>query len=109
MAEANLLQPARLSLVARWEALVRQQYPKKTQGMDLDVFAAPHRDGYSVVQETFPTNMAEATSLLRDAFTKIFTLGQASLDILGDVSREIEAAQAPTDRAGPGHGMRMVL
>jgi multiple sugar transport system substrate-binding protein len=94
MAEANLLQPARLSLVADWERLVKQQYPKKAQGMDLDVFAAPHRDGYSVVQETFPQNMEEATRLLDDAFTKIFTLGQESVDILPGVSRQIEAAQA---------------
>jgi len=94
MAEANLLQPARLSLVADWERLVKQQYPKKAQGMDLGVFAAPHRDGYSVVQETFPQNMEEATRLLDDAFTKIFTLGQESVDILPGVSRQIEAAQA---------------
>ena len=94
MAEANLLQPARLSLVADWERLVKQQYPKKAKGMDLDVFAAPHRDGYSVVQESFPGNMEEATRLLDDAFTKIFTLGQAGVDILHGVSRQIEAAQA---------------
>ena len=62
--------------------------------MDLDVFAAPHRDGYSVVQESFPKNMEEATRLLDDAFTKIFTLGQASVDILRGVSRQIEAAQS---------------
>jgi hypothetical protein len=94
MAEANLLQPARLSLVADWERLVRQQYPQEAQGMDLDVFAAPHREGYSVVQETFPTDMEEATRLLDDAFTKIFTLGQARVDILQGVSRQIDAAQA---------------
>ena len=94
MARASLLQPARLSLVADWERLVRQQYPKQAQGMDLDVFAAPHRDGYSVVQESFPQNMEEATRLLDDAFTKIFTLGQASVEILHGVSRQIEAAQS---------------
>jgi ABC-type glycerol-3-phosphate transport system substrate-binding protein len=94
MAKANLLQPARLSLVDDWERLVKQQYPQKARGMDLDVFAAPHRDGYSVVQETFPRNMEEATRLLLDAFTKIFTLGQESVDILRGVSRQIEAAQA---------------
>ena len=94
MARANLLQPARLSLVGDWEELVRQQYPRAAKGMDLDVFAAPHREGYSVVQETFPRDMEEATHLLDDAFTKIFTLGQASVDILRGVSRQIEAAQA---------------
>ena len=95
MAKANLLQPARLSLVADWEELVREQYPREAKGMDLDVFAAPHREGYSVVQETFPSDMEEATRLLDDAFTKIFTLGQADVDILHGVAREIEAAQSP--------------
>jgi hypothetical protein len=38
--------------------------------------------------------MEEATRLLDDAFAKIFTLGQASVDILRDVSRQIEAAQS---------------
>jgi ABC-type glycerol-3-phosphate transport system substrate-binding protein len=98
MAEANLLQPARLSLVADWERLVKQQYPQKAKGMDLDVFAASHREGYSVVQESFPGNMEEATLLLGDAFTKIFTLGQAGVGILHVVSRQIEAAQSDASR-----------
>ncbi len=93
MAEANLLQPARLSLVAEWKRLVKQQYPEKAKGVDLDVFAAPHREGYSVVQEVFPGNMDEATRLLDDAFTQIFTIGQAKVDILHPVSRQIEATQ----------------
>jgi hypothetical protein len=94
MAKANLLQPARLSLVADWERLVRQQYPQKARGMDLGVFGAPHRDGYSVVQETFPKNMEEATRILDDAFAKIFTLGQERVEILRGVSRQIEATQS---------------
>jgi phosphatidylserine decarboxylase len=93
MAEANLLQPARLSLMADWQGFVKQQYPKKAKGMDLDVFAAPHREGYSVVQEVFVRNMDEATRLLDDAFTQIFTVGQANVDILHAVSRQVEAAQ----------------
>lgn len=93
MAEANLLQPARLSLMADWQGFVKQQYPKKAKGMDLDVFAAPHREGYSVVQEVFARNMDEATRLLDDAFTQIFTVGQAKVDILHAVSRQVEAAQ----------------
>jgi len=93
MAEANLLQPARLSLVADWQRFAREQYPEKAGEIDLDVFAAPHREGYSVVQEVFPSNMNEATRLLRDAFTRIFTLGQAPVDILNDVSGQVEAAQ----------------
>jgi multiple sugar transport system substrate-binding protein len=96
MAKANLLQPARLSLMADWQGFVKEQYPSKAKDMDLDVFAAPHREGYSVVQEVFPSNMDEATRLLHDAFTKIFTLGQAQVDILQVVSREIEAAQTST-------------
>jgi multiple sugar transport system substrate-binding protein len=89
MAKANLLQPSRLSLVARWEEFVKEQYPKESAELELDAFAAPHREGYSVVQEIFPQGMAQATSLLREAFTEIFTLGHAGLDTLGDVSREI--------------------
>jgi multiple sugar transport system substrate-binding protein len=96
MARANLLQPARLSLVADWQRLVRQQYPRAARGMDLDVFAAPHREGYSVVQETFPREMEEATRLLDEAFTRIFTLGQAGVGILRGVSRQIEATQSGT-------------
>jgi multiple sugar transport system substrate-binding protein len=98
MARANLLQPARLSLMADWERLVKQQYPQGAKGMDLDVFAAPHREGYSVVQEVFPRNMDEATRLLDDAFTKIFTLGQAKVDTLRAVSRRIQALE--TNAAG---------
>ena len=93
MAEANLLQPARLSLMADWQRFVKERYPQKAKDMDLDVFAAPHREGYSVVQEVFPNNMDEATRLLSDAFTRIFTLGQAQVDILASVSQQIEAAQ----------------
>ncbi len=94
MAEANLLQPARLSLVPEWERLVERQYPKKAEAMDLTVFSDPHRVGYSVVQETFPHGMEQATHLLDDAFTKIFTLGQADVGILRAVSRRIEATQS---------------
>jgi multiple sugar transport system substrate-binding protein len=93
MAEANLLQPARLSLVPEWQELVEEQYPGKTADMDLDVFAQPHREGYSVVQEIFPNDMAAATALVDAAFTDIFTLGHASVDSLVDVSRQIEEAQ----------------
>jgi multiple sugar transport system substrate-binding protein len=93
MAQANLLQPARLSLVADWERFVKEQYPDKAADMDLAVFAAPHREGYSVVQEVFPRNMAAATRLLSDAFTKIFTLGQAKVGILQDVGGQVEEAQ----------------
>jgi len=96
MAKANLLQPARLSLMARWEEFVKEQYPEKSRELDLDAFAAPHREGYSVVQEIFPRGMAQATSLLREAFTEVFTLGHSGLSILGDVSREIGKAQTDT-------------
>jgi multiple sugar transport system substrate-binding protein len=98
MAQANLLQPARLSLVADWEKFVKEQYPEKAKDMDLDVFAAPHREGYSVVQEIFPQNMAEATQALDDAFTKIFTLGQAPVAILHNVAGQIDTAQAGAGR-----------
>jgi multiple sugar transport system substrate-binding protein len=93
MARANLLQPARLSLMPQWEGLVRDQYPDKSKELDLDVFAAPHREGYSVVQEIFPRSMSQATTLLHQAFTEIFTLGQAETGILQAVSSEIDQTQ----------------
>ena len=95
MAEANLLQPARLSLVADWERLVEAAVPARGQG-----------DGPRRVRRSAPRRLLgrpgvvprgtwrRRRRLLDDAFTKIFTLGQARVDILRGVSRQIEAAQS---------------
>ena len=50
--------------------------------------------GYSVVAEVFP-NMSDARRLAQAAWEQIFTLGQAPVSIMTDVSANIEAAQKP--------------
>ena len=92
MARANFLQPARASLVNAWDQIVRQEFPDKTRDMDLAVFADGQLKGYSVVAEVF-ANMTDAKRLVTDAWDQIFTLGQAPVSIMKDVSAQIEKAQ----------------
>ena len=92
MARANFLQPARASLVEDWVGFIRAEYPDQTKEMDIAAFADGHLKGYSVTAEIFP-NMAEAKRLAYDAWDKIFTLGQAPVDIMKDVSDQIQNAQ----------------
>jgi multiple sugar transport system substrate-binding protein len=92
MARANFLQPARASLVKAWDQIVRQEFPEKTKEMDLAVFADGQLKGYSVVAEVF-ANMTDAKRLATDAWDQIFTLGQAPVSIMKDVSAQIEKAQ----------------
>jgi multiple sugar transport system substrate-binding protein len=92
MARANFLQPARASLVDAWIQIMRKEFPEKTQNMDLAVFADGQLKGYSVVAEVF-ANMTEAKRLATDAWDQIFTLGQAPVSIMKDVSEQIERAQ----------------
>lgn len=92
MAKQQLLQPARASLVNDWANTVREQYPVQTQDIDLTVFAGGHLEGYSVTAEVF-ANMSDARELARRAWEQIFTLGQASVDIMKTTSALIEKAQ----------------
>ena len=92
MARAHLLQPARASLVEEWVSFVRQQYPVQTKEMDIAAFAEGHIQGYSVIAEVF-ANMAPARSLAQAAWEQIFTLGQAPVSSLKEVSTQIEQAQ----------------
>jgi multiple sugar transport system substrate-binding protein len=92
MAQAHLLQPARASLVDEWVRIVQEHYPAKTKDMDLNVFGEGHVQGYSVTAEIF-ANMAEARRLAQAAWSEIFTLGQAQVDIMKTVSAQIERAQ----------------
>jgi multiple sugar transport system substrate-binding protein len=92
MARANFLQPARASLVDEWVQIVRQEFPDKTQDMELTVVADGQIKGYSVVAEIF-ANMTEAKRLVTEAWDQIFTLGQAPVSIMKDVSVQIEKAQ----------------
>jgi multiple sugar transport system substrate-binding protein len=93
MAEAQLLQPARASLIDEWVGLIRRQYPEKAAGIDIAAFAEGQIEGYSVTAEVF-SNMADARRLTQTAWEEIFTLGQASVDIMEQISARIEEAQS---------------
>ena len=92
MARAQLLQPARASLIEEWKDLIRAQYPDKAEGLDIAAFADGQINGYSVTAEIF-TNMTDARRLTQSAWEEIFTLGQASVDIMKKTSIAIEEAQ----------------
>jgi multiple sugar transport system substrate-binding protein len=92
MAEAQLLQPARASLINEWVDLIQAQYADKSKEIDIAAFAAGHIEGYSVTAEVF-ANMADARSLTQSAWEEIFTLGQASVDVMKQTSARIEEAQ----------------
>ena len=92
MARANFLQPARASLVQDWVEFVQQEFPEKTKDMDIAVFADGHIQGYSVVAEIFP-NMVEAKQLVYSAWDQIFLLGEQPVELMKDVSRQVEEIQ----------------
>ena len=92
MAQANFLQPARASLVQDWVEFIRQEFPEKTKDMDIAVFADGHIQGYSVVAEIFP-NMVEAKQLVYSAWDQIFLLGEQPVDLMKDISRQVEEVQ----------------
>jgi hypothetical protein len=79
-------------------AEIREQYPEKTKEMDIAAFAEGHIQGYSVTAEIFD-NMAEARRLSLAAWEQIYTLGQAPVDLVKEVSSEIETAQAANGEA----------
>lgn len=94
MARANFLQPARASLIDQWVEIVRREFATRTRDVDIAVFADGHLNGYSVTAEVF-ANQAEASRLARAAWQQIFTLGQAPVDLMREVSSQIEALQKP--------------
>lgn len=91
-AEAQFLQPARLSLVPAWADIIREQYPDATEDLDIEAFADGHEQGYSVVVETF-ANQGEVRPLLRESLDLIFTLGEEPVGYMSDVCAEIESVQ----------------
>jgi multiple sugar transport system substrate-binding protein len=93
MAQANFLQPARLSLIEDWARAVRQEFPGQASEIDLKVFAAGQLEGYSVTTEAFPQRMAESVALATPVFESIFRLGEGSVSDLIEVDRQIEALQ----------------
>jgi multiple sugar transport system substrate-binding protein len=92
MARANLLQPARASLVDEWVGFIRQEFPQKAEDVDIAAFADGHLKGYSVTAEIF-ANMVDAKRLAYAAWDQIFTLGQAPVEQMKDLCRQIEEAQ----------------
>jgi len=92
MAKANFLQPARASLVQDWVEFIRQEFPERTEDMDIAVFAEGHIQGYSVVAEIFP-DMVEAKRLIYSAWDQIFLLGEQPVDLMKEVSKQVEEAQ----------------
>jgi multiple sugar transport system substrate-binding protein len=92
MAKAQFLQPARGSLVDEWVEFVRAEFPDKAKDLYIAVFADGQRKGYSVIGEEF-ANQADAQRLANAAWQQIFTLGQAPVKIMKELSHEIEAAQ----------------
>lgn len=92
MAKAQFLQPARASLVDEWAQFIRDQFPDQTRDLNIAAFADGQRKGYSVIGEEF-ANQADALRLTKAAWQQIFTLGQAPISIMQNVSREIEQAQ----------------
>ena len=96
MARANFLQPARASLVDEWVSFIRAEFPQKANDVDIAVFADGHLKGYSVTAETF-ANMGAATELTAAAWDRIYTLGQAPVTEMGDVCREVQAAQPASE------------
>lgn len=92
MARAHFLQPARASLVDEWVGFVRQQFPQKARDVNIAVFADGQLMGYSVTAEVF-ANMDAATRLASTAWQEIFTLGQAPVEKMKDVCRQIQEAQ----------------
>jgi ABC-type glycerol-3-phosphate transport system substrate-binding protein len=92
MAKANFLQPARASLVQDWVEFIRQEFPEKTEEMDIAIFAEGHIKGYSVVAEIFP-NMVEAKRLVYSAWDQIFLLGEQPVSLMKDIAQQVENAQ----------------
>jgi multiple sugar transport system substrate-binding protein len=92
MARANFLQPARASLVEEWVSFVQEEFPRETTDMDIAVFADGHINGYSVTTEIF-ANMADAKSIVYEAWEEIFTWGRSSAEMMKDVCRLVEEAQ----------------
>jgi multiple sugar transport system substrate-binding protein len=92
LAQTDFLQPARASLVDDWIGFVRQEFPQKADDVDIAAFADGHIKGYSVTAEIF-ANMADARRLTDAAWDQIFTLGQAPIEQMRDLCRQIEATQ----------------
>ena len=96
MARANFLQPARASLVNEWIDFIREEFPGKIADWDIAAFADGHLKGYSVTAEIF-ANMADAKRIAYAAWDQIYKLGQAPVEEMETVCRQIGEAQEGTE------------
>jgi ABC-type glycerol-3-phosphate transport system substrate-binding protein len=94
MIDTHLLQPARVSLMPAWINTIHTQYPEKARELDLEAFTRGNTQGYSVTAEIF-ANMGEARAIARSAWNKIFHMNSAEVEILREVSQQIQEAQQP--------------
>jgi multiple sugar transport system substrate-binding protein len=92
MAQAQFLQPARASLVDEWVRFIQEQYPVQTRDVNIAAFAEGHLKGYSVIAETF-ANQDDAQRLASSTWQQVLTLGQAPVEQIKTLSRQIEEAQ----------------
>lgn len=92
LAQAGLLQPARLSLLGDWADAVRERFPKQAQEVDMSAFADGHRKGYAVTPET-AHNIGSASKILGDAMEQLITFGSGSLETIKAAAANIEASQ----------------
>jgi multiple sugar transport system substrate-binding protein len=93
MAEANFLQPSRLTLVEEWADFVRAEFPEESRELDLAAFADGQLEGYSVTAEVF-ANMQGVRTATDAAFEDILTLGLApAQERLNQACEEIESLQ----------------
>ena len=82
--------------MGEWAGFIRNEFPAKTEGVDIAAFADGHLKGYSVTTEVFDS-MSDAKLIAYDAWDRLFTLGQTSVEQMDAVCAEIEAAQQATE------------
>jgi multiple sugar transport system substrate-binding protein len=91
MARANLLQPARSSLVDDWIQIARDEFPSQTEDLNLAAFADGTRKGYSVTAEIF-ANMPAVKRMIEDAWDQILVLGDEPVAIMRNISERVDQA-----------------
>jgi hypothetical protein len=78
--------------VNEWIQFVRDEFPDESKDLNIAAFADGQLKRYSVIGEEF-ANQTDALRLTKGAWQQIFTLGQSPVEIIKDVSRQIEEAQ----------------
>ena len=88
LARANFLQPAKASLVDEWVGFIREEFPEKAKGIEIEAFTDGHINKYSVTAEIF-ANQQDAQTITYDAWEQIFTFGTAPVDLMESVCTQI--------------------